>query len=674
VERTAQLLKEGGVAGIILPSSILSNTGIYTKTREIILQKFDIIAIAELGSNTFMATGTNTVVLFLRRKNDAKVEKVLETAQSVLASPKDITINGIEHAVSAYLTYGWNGLSVKDYATFLQKNPNKKVKKHPTYKEYRPREYTVEDLMGDDTSMLAREYAEKKVKQIEDAFWERVLKLESEKLFYFVLAYPQTIVLVKTGAKDAEKRFLGYEFSNRRGSEGIHPIERGKTIEDCTRLFDETNMDNPEKASAYIYKAFANDYDFPIHDSLKDNISRVRLADMLSFDRANFEKIISTTVQKKVRIESKWEEKRLDELVNFQNGLWKGEKGKLTKTKVLRNTNFKLNNGHLSYDDIAEIDVEAKQLENRKLEYGDIILEKSGGSETQAIGRVAIFDKKDNEIYSFSNFCSRIRVIDKKIIHPIYLWTVLNEFYNKGGTIPLQNGVRLLNIDFEGYKSIKIPFPTLSIQQKIVSEIEVVEKKEAEAREQIKQGKEQIEQIFIDAYHKASITYRFTDNNIFDVSIGKRVIEADLSGKGTIPVYSANVFVPFGYIDTLLITDFNIPSVIWGIDGDWMVNYMPSGKPFYPTDHCGVLRVRTKEIMPKYLAWVLKKTGAEQQFSRTLRASIDRIKGLSVKAPPLPEQQKIVSKIEKLEIKIQELQTQLEQFPIQKEQILKKYL
>jgi type I restriction enzyme M protein len=33
IERTKQLLKDGGVAGIILPSSILSNTGIYTNTR-----------------------------------------------------------------------------------------------------------------------------------------------------------------------------------------------------------------------------------------------------------------------------------------------------------------------------------------------------------------------------------------------------------------------------------------------------------------------------------------------------------------------------------------------------------------------------------------------------------------------------------------------------------------
>ena len=78
IERTKQLLKDGGVAGIILPSSILSNTGIYTQTREILLKHFEILGIAELGSNTFMATGTNTVTLFLRRRNNADAYNIEE--------------------------------------------------------------------------------------------------------------------------------------------------------------------------------------------------------------------------------------------------------------------------------------------------------------------------------------------------------------------------------------------------------------------------------------------------------------------------------------------------------------------------------------------------------------------------------------------------------------------
>ena len=175
--------------------------------------------------------------------------------------------------------------------------------------------------------------------------------------------------------------------------------------------------------------------------------------------------------------DSKYDNVTLDDLVTFQNGLWKGEKGELKTIKVLRNTNFKLNNGRLSYDDIAEIEVELKQLNDRKLKYGDIILEKSGGSDTQAIGRVVLFDKKGDEIYSFSNFCARIRVKDENTISPIYLWVILNNFYNRGGTIPLQNGVRLLNIDFTGYSKIKIPLPPLTIQQKIVAGIEALEEK-----------------------------------------------------------------------------------------------------------------------------------------------------------------------------------------------------
>ena len=76
IERAKQLLKPGGWAGIILPSSILSNSGIYTDAREIILKYFNIKAITEFGSNTFMATGTNTVTLFLERKANNEWKKI----------------------------------------------------------------------------------------------------------------------------------------------------------------------------------------------------------------------------------------------------------------------------------------------------------------------------------------------------------------------------------------------------------------------------------------------------------------------------------------------------------------------------------------------------------------------------------------------------------------------
>ena len=102
------------------------------------------------------------------------------------------------------------------------------------------------------------------------------------------MAYPQKVVIVKSGEKDVEKRFLGYEFSNRRGNEGIHAIQRGKSIDECTQLFDANNYDNPDKASTYVYRAFNGDYNTPINESMQAHISRISLIDMLTFDRQDF--------------------------------------------------------------------------------------------------------------------------------------------------------------------------------------------------------------------------------------------------------------------------------------------------------------------------------------------------------------------------------------------------
>jgi type I restriction enzyme M protein len=283
VERARHLLKDSGMAGIILPNTILTRTGIYTKAREIILQYFEIIAIAELGSNTFMATGTNTVVLFLRRRNNYDSSNLRKSIELFFDNFQDVTRNGIEKPIAKYVDHVWEGITFDDYVALLQKEPNDAVKNHEIYKEYK-------------SKIRAKTEAD---------FWNALIEIEKEKIFYFILAYPQKVVLVKTGEKEAEKRFLGYEFSNRRGSEGIHPMERGKTIDECTQLFDDERFDNPQKASTYIYKAFASEHP-EIDETLKNNISRVPLIDMLAFDRAKFVKNINFNAKSKIIYDTKW--------------------------------------------------------------------------------------------------------------------------------------------------------------------------------------------------------------------------------------------------------------------------------------------------------------------------------------------------------------------------------
>ncbi len=141
---------------------------------------------------------------------------------------------------------------------------------------------------------------------------------------------------------------------------------------------------------------------------------------------------------------------------------------------------------------------------------------------------------------------------------------------------------------------------------------------------------------------------------MFDISIGRRVLNRELVASGDVPVYSANVQTPFGRIDHLLITDFKRDSVLWGIDGDWMVNYIKKNIPFYPTDHCGVLRVDESAVNPHFVMYMLESAGKRAGFSRSFRASIDRVEGLSIPAIPLKDQNEIMKQVEVFENRINE--------------------
>ena len=166
-----------------------------------------------------------------------------------------------------------------------------------------------------------------------------------------------------------------------------------------------------------------------------------------------------------------WQKKTMDELCQFINGLWKGEKPPFVNVGVFRNTNF-TKDGMLDDSDIAYLDVELKKFETRRLVYGDLILEKSGGGPKQPVGRSSLFDKEDGE-FSFSNFTAVMRVIDPKVLdfrflHKFLYWTHLS-----GVTETMQThstGIR--NLDGEAYRNMEVPVPPLPEQRRIVAILE----------------------------------------------------------------------------------------------------------------------------------------------------------------------------------------------------------
>ena len=649
VERIAQLLKPKGIAAVILPSSILSNeSGCYIGARENLLQNFYLRGMAQFGSKTFGATGTNTVVLFLEKFDEPPKKK-------------EIVRDSVESILSGNISDEWDDSNI--FQMYLQKiGVTEKI-----YTEFVKETAKIEDLKMNDYFAQYVEWFEsekkKKTKDEPNAFFKKIKACEREKLFYFALIYNQTTSIIFAPSDNIEqKKFLGYDWSNRKGSEGIQINQQGGLLYN----------DNDRFALNTLAAAIRLSFD-GMTTSLPENIAKyqayVRTQDMLDFSRVAFNKAIKLSTDNKVEIRSKWPLVKLG-----------GDDGvcdiRIGGTPSRRNaTYFEGNNLWVSIAEMnGQVITDTKEkISNSGVENSNVKLVPKGTtllSFKLSIGKTAIAGRN---LYTNEAIAALIPR-NKKQVSDEYLFALFN-----GKMIDLENVGhkafgKSLNSDYLK-NEVNIPLPPSDIQKNIVSECEKIDKERNAAEQKIQECENRITDTFkqLDtSSHKAS--YRLLDKSKFDVSIGRRILNSELSSDYSIPVYSANVFEPFGMIDKLLIEDFSKDSILWGIDGDWMVSVILANNPFYPTDHCGVLRLKTDEILPVYMAYLLKKEGEKAGFKRSYRASIDRIEGLSVSVAPIKEQQKAIKQIEALKQQIAEAKKVIADAPEKKKAILKKYL
>lgn len=132
---------------------------------------------------------------------------------------------------------------------------------------------------------------------------------------------------------------------------------------------------------------------------------------------------------------------------------------------------------------------------------------------------------------------------------------------------------------------------------------------------------------------KNSKNVEMGDKSLFNMFTGKRELLKDVGGSDGIPVYSANVFTPMGFVKKTRIKNFNNPSILWGIDGNFEFNILPPKKEFETTDHCGTIQVLDESILPEYLLYALNKRRIEESFDRSFRASLSNIRKFKVKIP-----------------------------------------
>lgn len=336
IERSAQLMRTGGVTGIVLPVSILNKGGIYARAREIVLENFDIVSLVEFGSGTFGKTGTNTVVLFLRRKETStpaaehywnRVKKWFATGDNAEDIYQD------ECLLQAYCEHC--GYELNDYRTLLKEGIiTDSLAETEIFKTYRESfESTDRNAMKGvcDTAKDIRNRFRSKSKtqsfrrlnETEKKTYKRfalrdfIIAIEQEKVYIFLLAFTLStpVLIVKSPIKTvAIKKFLGYQWSDSKGNEGIEYLHLSKSKSEnddegddddtvqqirgingiVSPLFNPMDLEDPEKINTLIRKNFLGE-DIDISEDLTEVVSQARLVDLIDFFKVSFNKELNTS-------------------------------------------------------------------------------------------------------------------------------------------------------------------------------------------------------------------------------------------------------------------------------------------------------------------------------------------------------------------------------------------
>ena len=578
VERIGQLLKPQGIAAVILPSSILSNdSASYTGAREQFLKNFYIRAIVAFGSKTFGATGTNTVVMFLEKFNEPPKQIDL-SADSVSA-----IFDGDELA-------DWRDKEILEaYTAQIEVDDE-------TYEKFLNKSYSIEDMndieyfkmyvsafaSSPEAGRLTKTKTYQKMSADEQEriylqkFYEYAHAIESEKVFYFSLVYKQTTVIITAPSDNKEqKEFLGYDWSNRKGNEGIQIITPGG------KMYD--NEDRAAKGTLASAIKLSFEGTEPSFNEEQQEFGIVMdTKDMLDFSRVNFNKSLALYGKRIPKYKSKYPLASLGSLSNEPK--YGANESAIagnptTDYRYIRITDI-TDDGYLGPEWMTAENIEEQYI----LQDGDFLFARTGAT----AGKYFLYESKYGKAI-YAGYLIRFQ-FDNSIVLPKYIKNVLRL---KPYTEWAEYNRRGRNINATRYSAFRIPLPPIPVQKEIINECSIIDKEYESTRISIETYRKKIEDLFdkLDVANRGGYRLSLSDTDKFETSIGKRILNKQLVADGSVPVYSANVIEPFGYIDELLITDFSVPSVLWGIDGDWMTNYMPENIEFYPTDHCGFIRL-----------------------------------------------------------------------------------
>lgn len=688
IERAKQLLKAGGIAAIILPASILSNGGnTYIKTREILLQYFDIVAIVEFGSGTFGKTGTNTVTLFLRRKKTAPDTSIhyRERVAEWFAVDIGQEIYRDAHLVERYA--GHIGVPAADYRSLLAGDAQGAWRAHEHFAVYEKAFAAGSESKGLRSKKWFKALdAAGQTAELDKRYLAFVREIERDKLYHFVMASDQRnpVLIVKSpGDSKAQKQFLGYDWSSAKGDEGIKLV-RDTEGRHVTPLYDESDRNNATKLNRQIAANFDGSL-MEVPEALGEFACTARLVDMLDFTKATIEKQISLTASKVVKTPTKWPTFALSDLCVMRSGgtpsrsepkYWGGE------IKWLKINDYK--DFDFIYETSESITQEGLAGSSAKVFDIDTVVV----SIFATIGRVGLIKKP------MATNQAIVGLTPKKPndLNPQYLMLAIK--YCISELLSQAAGMAQSNVNQTKLGGLKIPVPPIKTQQDIITECGIFDSAATQAQTLIAQSQAAIDARVAAVYASAApllsvdeisrdVQYGLSEK-MNEAGIGYRIFRMNEIAQGRMvdngamkcADISAEEFAKYRLNrgDLLFNRTNSIEHVgktgLFDLDGDYcFASYLVRVVP------------DSAQVLPLFLCLMMNSPAFQQEAKSKASKSINQaninatvMRNLKVPVPTLDEQRRLVAEVEALQQRIAEAQAVVNTASAQKQAILQKYL
>ena len=531
VERAQHFLKKDGLMGIVLPSSLLSNENIYTKTREIIFANFNILAIAVMNSRTFGSTGTNTVILFAQKVAKKNSEGLLHA----FIDKKEYTAYTTSGSIESYIQK--QGYPKDEYFAFMQDDIlGESLENTEIFKDYQSNfkpsrvaknlqkewfansEYYREGLKENSKEyknlftlfLSSNDYRLLEETEYRRQFIAFAKDIECRKLNVYIQTDNNVVAILQSPPEKIDNKsnkaevvkFLGYDWSNRKGDEGIkyltsHVQESESSDDDDDKdaeivqainsiKYIETPLYNPDDDNDVTKFSYAlrkhitdmcNRFSFGTTNEncgksyigLSNGLLQfAKLTDMVDFGRTTFNLAIKSTIEKKIA-ENKYRfpTKRLEQLLLHIDGpLTKIEKEKIRPEGDIPVVTQEAGNLIAGYTDNTEPIIDLPLIV-----FGD---------------HSCTFKYVDFKFVRGADGTQLIKVNEEEILSEFLLYFLY--------AIQIENSDKYER-HFKYLKNVQIPLPPISIQKRIVTECQNIDTEVLEAKKQIVELQEEITDI-----------------------------------------------------------------------------------------------------------------------------------------------------------------------------------